>query len=110
MEMNFAFCEWELYVVKTNSVFNKLRIYTNTSFVFPLSKKSYDFSEALIMPRAKGEKRQAPQELNVTAVLKYTLFRSGSSRTPTPTIIYLNSAWFSPLYQKSANKISRWAV
>ena len=79
MEQNFAFCEWEPYVVKTNSVFNKLRIYTNTSFVFPLSKKSYDFSEALIMPQAKGEKRQAPQELNVTAVLKYTLFRSGSS-------------------------------
>ncbi len=50
MEQNFAFCEWVPYVVKTNSVFNKLKIYANTSFVFPLSKKSYDFSEALIVP------------------------------------------------------------
>ena len=57
MEQNFAFCEWEPYVVKTNSVFNKLKIYANTSFVFPLSKKSYDFSEALIVPPSKRQKR-----------------------------------------------------
>ena len=63
----FAFCEWVPYVVKTNSVFNKLRIYANTSFVFPLSKKSYDFSEALIVPPSKRQKRQKVQKFDISA-------------------------------------------
>jgi len=56
MEQNFVFCEWEPYVVKTNSVFNKLKIYANTSFVFPLSEKSYNFSETLNVPPSKRQK------------------------------------------------------
>ena len=83
----FAFCEWVPYVVKTNSVFNKLRIYANTSFVFPLSKKSYDFSEALIVPPSKRQKTPKGAEIRYFCTFSYTLLKSGASGMPTPTVV-----------------------
>ena len=73
MEQNFAFCKWVPYVVKTNSVFNKLKIYANTSFVFPLSKKSYDFSEALIVPPSKRQKTPNSAETRCFCAVSVTL-------------------------------------
>ena len=79
MEQNFAFCEWVPYVVKTNSVFNKLKIYANTSFVFPLSKKSYDFSEALIVPPSKRQKTPKMVGIRYSYHFSYTLLKGGAS-------------------------------
>ena len=87
MEQNFAFCEWVPYVVKTNSVFNKLKIYANTSFVFPLSKKSYDFSEALIVPLSKRQKTPKGAEIQCFCTFSFTLLKGGASRTPHPTVM-----------------------
>ena len=80
MEQNFAFCKWVPYVVKTNSVCNKLKIYANTSFVFPLSKKSYDFSEALIVPPSERQKAPKGAEIRYFCTFLYTLLKDGSSR------------------------------